>query len=76
MAQNEPNFEMKIEGIATSTFSPKTSLDELSTWLRTQKWRGTLQISYAGNGGVSSVSFTERVSMNDPAALEKFHPPS
>ena len=60
-----PDFDIKMEGIATSTFSPRAALDELSTWLRHNKWRGELRVTYPGNGGVSSVSFTEKISMTD-----------
>lgn len=60
-----PNFDTRMEAVATSQFSGKESLDMLTTWLRLNKWRGELRITFPGNGGVSSVCFTEKVSMTE-----------
>lgn len=70
----DPKFTTRMEGTATSAFPIKTSLDELSTWLRHNNWRGDLRISYAGNGGISSVTFIERITITEDAYRHGFEP--
>ena len=56
-------FDIKREDQAIATWTgPKddATLAELLTVFRQEKWRGQFVISYSGNGGVTSVVFTER----------------
>lgn len=55
-------FEVKLQGHAIATWTgPKddATLARLLELIRREKWRGQLQVNYSGNGGVSTVIFTE-----------------
>ena len=56
-------FEIKREDQAIARWTgPKddATLVQLLDLFRKERWRGQLSISYAGNGGVSDIVFTER----------------
>jgi hypothetical protein len=43
-----------------SRFSPKEKIDEVLAFILEQKVPGTLCVSIPGNGGVTSIEFTEK----------------
>lgn len=59
MSTNSPQFDLKLEAVATSIFSPKEDIGALDEYLRKNGWRGNLEISYSGNGGRTVVRFKE-----------------
>ncbi len=57
-----PEFTIKTEGHSHAHFTggrDGDSLKSLHEFIRREKWRGQLTISYAGNGGVTDVIFHE-----------------
>lgn len=55
-------FKVKLQGHAIATWEGPKDTDTLSKLLeliRTEKWRGQLQVNYAGNGGITQIVFTE-----------------
>lgn len=61
-----PQFDLKLEGRAISSFSPKEDLVTLDAYLRENKWRGKLEIHYSGSGGRTAVKFEEIRRLIDP----------
>lgn len=57
-----PEFTIRTEGHSHAHFSgPRDpdSIRALYEFLRREKWRGQLLISFAGNGGVTDIIFHE-----------------
>lgn len=57
-----PEFTIKTEGHSHAHFSgPRDpdSIKSLYEFLRRERWRGQLLISFAGNGGVTDIIFHE-----------------
>jgi hypothetical protein len=59
MATKLPQFDLKLEGRAISTFNVKEDIATIVAGLREEKWRGRLTIELPGNGGISAVRFEE-----------------
>jgi len=57
-----PEFETKMEGRAYAHFRGSRdaeSIKKLFEFLKREKWRGSLMVHFAGNGGVTDVIFEE-----------------
>ena len=57
-----PEFTTKMEGHSYAHFSGERdgdSVKSLHEFIKREKWRGQLTISYAGNGGVTDIIFHE-----------------
>jgi hypothetical protein len=55
-------FEVKLQGHAIATWKglrDNSTLGKLLDLIRREKWKGQLQVNFGGDGGVSSVIFTE-----------------
>lgn len=62
MSAMNPEFNIKMEGRSYAHFTgprdPET-MKGLYEFLKREKWRGSLTIHFAGNGGVTDVIFEE-----------------
>ena len=57
-----PEFNIKMEGHAFAHFQgprDSESIKHLLEFIKTEKWRGILRITFVGNGGVNDVIFEE-----------------
>jgi hypothetical protein len=55
-----PQFDVKLTGNARTKFHvEKHEIGRLSDFLLTNAWKGTLSVTYPGNGGISLVIFDE-----------------
>lgn len=62
MSEYTPIFSTKATGHVTATFKESATPQNIANiveWIKKQKWKGCLQVNCAGNGGVTSVVFSE-----------------
>lgn len=59
MSTKLPKFDLKLEGKAISSFSPKEDIATIVEALREEKWRGRFTVELPGNGGISAIRFEE-----------------
>jgi hypothetical protein len=61
-----PQFEVKLQANCRSKFTiDKHEIGKLSDFLLDQRWKGKLEVTYPGNGGITLVTFDETKPMSE-----------